>query len=479
MAIEKKEIEESIKFRTLNNDTITFMETSFLDLESIENLELLSKHYRSVSRKTAWKALLKRDLTKYINKYPELQRILNNQKLSFREKYYAMITYLWRNQSAEVYVLLNLIEKPIVRNEQDPTATGFKLIDFVGVKIYSEILQQTLELARKCHDKKRLKGKTSGEIVTAFFLGEKILNEINCLIVDEVTRIYKSQSEKRLNFSRLLTRLPDTAVVQLLHEAGDVREISFDHCNLYYIPNLLYLFPALETLSLAYNHISHISDDIQKLQALETIDLISNELNALPKGLFELKNLKKLLLGNFEPLGLSCRCCDIIGKRVTTGNRFQNISPDIQKLEKLELLFMKSVGLQQLPKELGNIQSLHRIDVSHNELNDIPLEVLRLPNIGNNHISVIGNPIVKWLPLMRCQGKIQNQISMNDQIMRDFWHCSMPGKWMRKTADKLTNMLEGSKSGNIMTWAYNNRRTATVISAAAWAVAYHYYSKPK
>ena len=176
---------------------------------------------------------------------------------------------------------------------------------------------------------------------------------------------------------------------------------------------------------------------------LEELDIMSNKLTQLPQGLFLLPRLKKLSFGNHKfsehvfP--------DTVATKVN-GNYFPELPAEITQLRTLKELNIKSISLKKLPQGFEVLRGLKWVNLAHNELHDVPLEVQALPNLNFNGIWITGNPMVKWLPLMMLQGRIRHAIWAADQGLSHLAYCTAISQtitsapiWMGKGIDWVVN----------------------------------------
>lgn len=96
----------------------------------------------------------------------------------------------------------------------------------------------------------------------------------------------------------------------------------------------------------------------------------------LPHDIFILENLKKLNISN---------------------NPIKKITPFIGRLKPLRILIMENNKFSYLPKEIGNLTNLIKLDLSSNKcLKYIPKEIGKLINLSE--LNITGNESLKKLP---------------------------------------------------------------------------------
>ncbi|MCH2045600.1 MAG: leucine-rich repeat domain-containing protein [Saprospiraceae bacterium] len=127
-----------------------------------------------------------------------------------------------------------------------------------------------------------------------------------------------------------------------------------------------------------------VSEKIAILNSLEYIYMDNNSLKKLPKSMKKLKSLNELSIA---------------------GNKLQNDIPDvIGELTQLTKLDLSENELQELPSEILQLKNLEVLDLRYNQLSDLPeplkkLENLKTVYIGNNDFDKeTRKKFRKWMP---------------------------------------------------------------------------------
>jgi Leucine-rich repeat (LRR) protein len=155
----------------------------------------------------------------------------------------------------------------------------------------------------------------------------------------------------------------------------------------------------LRSIDLSRNPLSHISGDLGDLDKLQDLASVSQEFSkALNKSLFE-NGLKKWLndpsaSGNKQEAALRMQ------EAFNTGNpnlnlmnlNLNSLPPEIGLLQNLQSLFLSHNELSSLPAEIGNLKNLGKLHLSDNLLNTLPSEIgklkyLRLLFFDNNPLN--------------------------------------------------------------------------------------------
>ena len=170
----------------------------------------------------------------------------------------------------------------------------------------------------------------------------------------------------------------------------------------------------LKELDLGGCDLKTLPDEFANLQSLEKLVLSSfdlthnNEFQEFPKALCGLKNLKELDLSSCDLKSLPDEFANLQNlERLDLGlsifytsfpNRFQEFPKSINilaRLKNLKTLSLMSCGLNSLPNEFANLQSLESLDLSQNEFQEFPKALCELKNLKGLVLSWCG---LKSLP---------------------------------------------------------------------------------
>jgi Leucine-rich repeat (LRR) protein/serine/threonine protein phosphatase PrpC len=162
--------------------------------------------------------------------------------------------------------------------------------------------------------------------------------------------------------------------------APELRELKAPHNFLTAVPAGI---PAtLRILDISHNILKSLGDELGHLPQLENLDISFNRLRALPNLPSSLLhfNAEQNLLSESVPLSLS-----LLNTLQLNGNQFTTIPELI--CSRASVLLMRSNRLQGIAA--GNIsRATKRIDLTNNEIKEIPLELCELTGIQYLNISV-------------------------------------------------------------------------------------------
>lgn len=151
-------------------------------------------------------------------------------------------------------------------------------------------------------------------------------------------------------------------------------------------------------LILAENDITSLPDEIMKLPKLEVLDLGSNRINQLPPAVSDLAGtLRELWLGNNKlfftaPLTPNLGQLRLLQKLDLSNNQLEELPTELGQLERLQYLDISNNGLQVFPPEFGNLRALIVFKADANKLRALAPEIgnfveLREWYLGNNNLS--------------------------------------------------------------------------------------------
>lgn len=133
-------------------------------------------------------------------------------------------------------------------------------------------------------------------------------------------------------------------------------------------------FNSLKGLDLADNPLSELPEALSSMPALEDLNLTRNKLQmteAVRNSLAQMRKLKFLNLGD-NPL------ID---------------SPDVSRLFELRELVLKDCRLSDFPEHVRRLPYLERLDLSGNEIKELPAWLEQMPRLYGKAINLRGNPL--------------------------------------------------------------------------------------
>ena len=191
-----------------------------------------------------------------------------------------------------------------------------------------------------------------------------------------------------------------------------VRNSSASHLNLWKkrlgrVPDSVWERTELETLVLADNGLSEVSEHIGRLKGLHMLDLGHNQLTGVPDGLADLDGLTDFLylhdnrltslpsslerLTKLRYLNISENAFKVFPECVSSmsslielrvsDNYLTSLPNSIGHLSRLRELHLRNNKLASLPESIGKLQELRQIDLRGNPLVHLPTEIAALPRL--------------------------------------------------------------------------------------------------
>lgn len=173
-------------------------------------------------------------------------------------------------------------------------------------------------------------------------------------------------------------------------------EVSFWHYGkrLKLFPAAFVYYSSVTSITLCYNGIVALPDEIYFLRRLRILDLSYNRLSILPNHFRLLKTMETLNLEGNEIRDFPDVICDL--ERMTTlnlgFNRLREIPGELFCLESLRYLNLSGNKFSQLPESIGMCPSILTISLRANKLFDVPLQCLRLKTL--THLDLSNNEIL-------------------------------------------------------------------------------------
>ncbi|XP_035661039.1 uncharacterized protein LOC118405598 [Branchiostoma floridae] len=174
-----------------------------------------------------------------------------------------------------------------------------------------------------------------------------------------------------------LETLPDGISRLQLHELyvpnNRFKEIPDEICSLL----------QLKTFSVGRNPLKSLPDKISQLTGLRTMFMNSCQFDEFPRQVLQLEGLKELYMRNWAGEG-----------------KPSPVPKDIGTLKNLQVLDLRSSGLESLPDGVGELEQLRYLDISRNRFTSVPEQIMNLPNIEKLDLS---DNNISSLPLSLCR----------------------------------------------------------------------------
>jgi Leucine-rich repeat (LRR) protein len=210
----------------------------------------------------------------------------------------------------------------------------------------------------------------------------------------------------------LLTRIHETgkANVLTIHLHQVISEPTPDglaaHLNLWkkhlgHVPDSVWNQTDLETLVLADNDLSQVSEQIGRLRKLRMLDLGHNQLTRLPDALADLESLTDFLyLHDNRLASLPSSLARLTKLRYLniSENAFEALPECVCGMASLIELRASNNQLASLPDSIGHLASLREMHLRNNRLTTLPESIEKLRDL--RQIDLRGNPLTHLPPAL-------------------------------------------------------------------------------
>ncbi|XP_067323934.1 leucine-rich repeat-containing protein 7 isoform X8 [Anolis sagrei] len=174
-----------------------------------------------------------------------------------------------------------------------------------------------------------------------------------------------------------------------------VSVLDYSHCSLQQVPKEVFNFErTLEELYLDANQIEELPKQLFNCQALRKLSIPDNDLSSLPTSIASLVNLKELDISkngiqDFPENIKCCKCLTIIEASV---NPISKLPDGFTQLLNLTQLYLNDAFLEFLPANFGRLVKLRILELRENHLKTLPKSMHKLTqlerlDLGNNEFS--------------------------------------------------------------------------------------------
>uniref|UniRef100_A0A7N8XH91 Leucine-rich repeat-containing protein 7 n=1 Tax=Mastacembelus armatus TaxID=205130 RepID=A0A7N8XH91_9TELE len=207
--------------------------------------------------------------------------------------------------------------------------------------------------------------------------------------------------------------------------------LDYSHCSLQQVPKEIFSFErTLEELYLDANQIEELPKQLFNCQALKKLSMPDNDLSNLPTTIASLVNLKELDISKngIQEFPDNIKCCKGLSVVEASVNPITKLPDGFTQLLNLTQLFLNDAFLEYLPANFGSIFSpvrsihrltqLERLDLGSNEFSELPEVLEQIHNLkelwlDNNSLQSIPGTIGK-LRQLRYLDLAKNRIETLD-----------------------------------------------------------------
>ena len=205
------------------------------------------------------------------------------------------------------------------------------------------------------------------------------------------------------------------------------------------LPSEVWTLTQLKDLSLRWNKLENISEDIGRLKHLESLCVETDQLKQLPNQIVSLSRLRHLeVIGSQmtelpADLGRLSALRTIIFQRTQLqelpasfgelnrlevaemdNNQFKKLPDDLSGLTNLHVLTLQGHQLSVLPKTLGQLSAMEELYLDYNHLDSLPEEICNLRNLET--LSIANNQIHSLPPCIGNFSKLQYLFVESNQL---------------------------------------------------------------
>ncbi|KAJ8277786.1 hypothetical protein GJAV_G00079890 [Gymnothorax javanicus] len=151
--------------------------------------------------------------------------------------------------------------------------------------------------------------------------------------------------------------------------------LDYSHCSLQQVPKEIFSFErTLEELYLDANQIEELPKQLFNCQALRKLSMPDNDLSSLPTTISSLVNLKELDIGKngIQEFPENIKCCKCLSVIEASVNPISKLPDGFTQLLNLTQLFLNDAFLEYLPANFGRLSKLRILELRENHLKVLP-----------------------------------------------------------------------------------------------------------
>ncbi|XP_053354252.1 leucine-rich repeat-containing protein 7 isoform X12 [Clarias gariepinus] len=160
--------------------------------------------------------------------------------------------------------------------------------------------------------------------------------------------------------------------------------LDYSHCSLQQVPKEIFSFErTLEELYLDANQIEELPKQLFNCQALKKLSIPDNDLSNLPTTIASLVNLKELDISKngIQEFPDNIKCCKCLSVVEASVNPITKLPDGFTQLLNLTQLFLNDAFLEYLPANFGRLSKLRILELRENHLKTMPKSIHRLSQL--------------------------------------------------------------------------------------------------
>uniref|UniRef100_G3NS89 PDZ domain-containing protein n=1 Tax=Gasterosteus aculeatus aculeatus TaxID=481459 RepID=G3NS89_GASAC len=196
--------------------------------------------------------------------------------------------------------------------------------------------------------------------------------------------------------------------------------LDYSHCSLQQVPKEIFSFErTLEELYLDANQIEELPKQLFNCQALKKLSMPDNDLSNLPTTIASLVNLKELDISKngIQEFPDNIKCCKGLSVVEASVNPITKLPDGFTQLLNLTQLFLNDAFLEFLPANFGRLSKLRILELRENHLKTMPKSIHRLTqlerlDLGSNEFTEMSlPPTIGYLHNLRTFAADENFLS--------------------------------------------------------------------
>ncbi|XP_066522048.1 leucine-rich repeat-containing protein 7 isoform X5 [Hoplias malabaricus] len=173
--------------------------------------------------------------------------------------------------------------------------------------------------------------------------------------------------------------------------------LDYSHCSLQQVPKEIFSFErTLEELYLDANQIEELPKQLFNCQSLRKLSIPDNDLSSLPATIASLVNLKELDISKngIQEFPDNIKCCKCLSVVEASVNPITKLPDGFTQLLNLTQLFLNDAFLEYLPANFGRLSKLRILELRENHLKTMPKSIHRLSqlerlDLGSNEFTEV------------------------------------------------------------------------------------------
>nr|XP_014344760.1 PREDICTED: protein LAP2 [Latimeria chalumnae] len=180
-------------------------------------------------------------------------------------------------------------------------------------------------------------------------------------------------------------------------EEEAVTALDYSHCSLEQVPKEIFTFEkTLEELYLDANQIEELPKQLFNCQSLHKLSLPDNDLNVLPGSIANLINLRELDVSKngIQEFPENIKNCKVLSIVEASVNPISKLPDGFTQLLNLTQLYLNDAFLEFLPANFGRLTKLQILELRENQLKMLPKTMSRLTqlerlDLGSNEFTEV------------------------------------------------------------------------------------------